>query len=131
MIQKLEKELSRLKESEGFLTVFYRGMGELLASGVFNFLKEKGRVRPVTTDLALEAARSMGYNECLDDLFLFKELYLADAPKAQDVARRDFGALNIAESKGDLTKEETDAIRSGNTIQYHYPEPSFLGDDSK
>lgn len=86
----------------------------LLSSQMLDFLKERALVRQpqarqgtLLHELAAEAQRSFGYNECLQDLLHFTEIYLADAPVEPTM---DYGALRASKELGDLEQEEIDAI---------------------
>jgi hypothetical protein len=114
--------LLRIRENGGFLAQYTQGMSALWGSGIFEFLAEKakpiflkGEANPHIA--ALECARSSGYFECLEDLLHFRDLYL-DIPKPLEHVPMDFGAIDAAERKGDLLKEEADAIRSGKPVSY-------------
>lgn len=94
--------------------MYLQGMSLLYKSGILEFLRDKAR--PVvlrgdsTEKAALQAARSAGYFECLEDLYNFRELYL-DTPSVEEALSMDYGALDLAVVKGDLTKEEADELK--------------------
>lgn len=114
--------LQVIKDNGEFLKLFTQGMSYLHQSGVFNFLRDNGRIFPVSPETpnyveyqAAIANWSVGYNTALDHLLRFRETFLeepADVSKLQP----DFGSLDRALEKGDLTEEETNAIRSGKPV---------------
>lgn len=118
----LDLELSKLRDSASFISLYQRGMGALYDSGIFNFLREKGKAR-IPSDggtniqmLATQAARSAGYNEALDDLFYFVQIHFEDkSPKQPDIS---LVGVEMALAKGDITEEEADAIRDGRDPDY-------------
>ncbi len=103
-------ELQTLKNDAGFMQK-YSALKELLrSSNIINILRQFGR--PVISEggsniyrTATQAAFSAGYNQALDDILYFKELYMQETTKTNNV-KAHFGALDIALSKGDLTKED-------------------------
>lgn len=117
--------LKKLRENETFLSFYLQGMSNLASSGIFEFLRDLGKVDlseapPQSVNyeahmLAL-ANRYQGYNMALDHLFYFRELFFEDT-KAK-VPEMTFGSFDAAIDKGDLTEEEKDAIRSGEPIDY-------------
>lgn len=67
---------------------------------------------------ALSGSYAAGWQACLDLLVDFKDIVIRPLLEVQDNPRADFGSLDKAVADGDLTKEEADAIRSGNTPTY-------------
>lgn len=110
--------LDGLRKSETTLSRYLNGMQGLMDSGVFNFVRLLGvvEIHPKMTvdEAALAGARSKGFNECLDILFNFKELFL-DVPEETGTPEPTFGSLERALELGDITQEEYDAIKSGST----------------
>jgi hypothetical protein len=111
--------LQRVIENPAFLSQYTQGMSMLYASGVFEALRENGRIGPVSPESpnyveyqAAVANWSIGFNTALDQLLNFRELFL-EVPEAGINPAMDFGGLDLAVEKGDLTKEEADAIRAG------------------
>ncbi len=111
----LSKILEGLKEnSQDAISMYLQGMSLLHSSGILEYLKEKAR--PVvrfdqpTDSVALQAARSAGYFECLEDLYNFRD-YLTDSPRTNTVDM-DFGATLLALEKGDLTEKDVNELRS-------------------
>lgn len=123
--------LQAVKDNPEFLSLFNQGMSLLHRSGVFTFLRDNGRVFPASPEVpnyvdyqAAIANWSVGYNAAIDHLLRFREIFLdenADANKMQP----DFGALDRALENGDLTQEEINALRSGNTASIaNFSKPS-------
>lgn len=119
--------LQRIRESKEFLNLFTQGMSYLHQSGIFELLRENGRVYPVSPEApnyveyqAALASWSVGYNTALDHLLRFREIFLDIGVDASKVAA-DFGAGDAAVEKGDLTVEELNAIRSGKPIPFLVP----------
>lgn len=104
-------ELEALRGDAGFLQK-YSALKELLrSSNIINILRQFGR--PIISDggsniyrTATQAAFSSGYNQALDDMLYFKELYLQEASTKPSDVRAHFGAIGIAVTKGDLTQED-------------------------
>lgn len=97
-------------------------MGTLAQAGVITFLRENGV--PIITDggesinkAAIAAAASAGYNKCLDDLLNFKERFILIKENISG-ATPDYGATQAAIQRGDISKEEADAIRSNQQFDY-------------
>ena len=115
------KSLKAIKENSAFAALYTEGMSALYRSGIFEFLRENGRIPPISPETpnyteytAALANWSVGYNTALDLLLNFRDLLedTVDVNKAQ----ADFGATDRALNNGDLTEEEADAIRSGKPI---------------
>lgn len=113
--------LEKLRGSAALLKMYNDGMIGLRDSGVLEILKERARcaVIPAATpnyvDVQAAAAnQSIGYARALDELYYFRELFLETEQRQQ--ARADFGSLDFAVSRGDITQEEADAIRTGKPI---------------
>jgi len=115
--------LKRLKENEAFLSLYSQGMSLLYQSGVFDFLRDNGRVVQVSPELpnyvdyqAGIANWSAGYQAAIDHILYFKELFLE--PLKREIPEMTFGSYENALNKGDLTEEEADAIKRGATVDY-------------
>lgn len=65
---------------------------------------------------AASAANASGYNAALDDLVLFQERYLTQQVTGK--LEMNYGSVETALQLGDITKEEADAIRSGESVNY-------------
>ena len=118
----LEKLLSNLKKSSGTAGEVLAAQTALVSSRAYEFLREIGRakdIHPATPNYlevqAMQSAWSVGYNQCLDDIMLFRERFL-EADLDQNPPKMSFGGLDLALFKDDLTKEEANAIRSGKSI---------------
>jgi len=112
----MRRELRELQGDEQAKTTYIEGRNKLITSGVVNALRAIGR--PTRYDsgkdinqMASEAAWSSGWNDCLDSLIHFHEMYLPDEETIAASAQQppDFGAIDLAVARGDLTKEEADA----------------------
>lgn len=112
--------LKELTNDPNFNKYLPFALSALKASGVLRALRELARPAavPVTglenalAQQAFEAQKSIGYNNCLDDLIYFVDRYLKDKTQT-NAPELNYGAgLAVLES-GDLTKEELDAIISG------------------
>lgn len=109
--------LDIIKDKESFLSLYTQGMSLLYQSGIFEFLRENGRGVPVSPEVPNYVEyqlaiynRCLGYQAALDDLYYFQEKFLTTLPSLQNVDM-DFGGVDEALKKGDLTKEDLDAIR--------------------
>ena len=132
---KITPALQKIRDNGEFLSLFTQGMSLLYQSGVFEFLRENGRIFPVSPEVpnyvdyqAAIANWSVGYNTALDHLLRFRETFLEAKVDASDM-QADFGALERAVENGDLTKEEADAIRSGKPVPI--PTSTSSGSSSK
>lgn len=117
----LDKELKILRETPGLITAYLDAMSALQRTGIISFLRAWGRVsygrKSTVEEVALEGARAAGFQECLDLLFNFEEKFLRPTPTMNAVPV-DYGGLTQAVRKGDLTKEEADAIRARSADTY-------------
>lgn len=116
----MSKLLEVLKENPGSIAIYEDGMSLLFKSGVISYLYERAMPQIIRegTDvqvMATQAARSAGYSEALADLINFVEKFINVSDNSKIPVRADFGALTASVKKGDLTKEEADAIIRGNT----------------
>ena len=107
--------IEQLRKNEAFSELYSTGMSFIYRSGLLTALKEFGR--PVVgrndsvTAQAYEAARAYGYQQCLDDLLYFRERYIDNQPEIK--VKADYGGLDLAVERGDITEGERDAIRNG------------------
>lgn len=116
----IPKSLERLRQNASIVPIVDTAVGTLIQSGVMTFLREKAA--PVIIDggesinkAAILAAMSAGYNACLDDLLNFKERFIVEREVVTSSAP-DYGATEAIVERGDLTKEEADAIRANRPI---------------
>lgn len=116
-----QESLERLKGSAALLKLYNDGMIGIRDSGVLDILRERSRcalvpaATPNYVDVQAAAAnQSIGYARALDELYYFRELFLDSQEKPQ--ARADFGSVEYALSRGDITEQEADAIRTGKPI---------------
>lgn len=121
----MRRELLELKGDEQAYNLYVEGMAKLRASGYLNALRAIGRPTRHNqgkdpNQMASEASWSSGFNDCLDSLQHFKELYLEDS-KPSAAQTLEFGAVNNALLKGDLTEEEAHARKQSG----HYVRPDI------
>lgn len=115
------KLLSRIKTNPFALAQYLQGMDGLVKSEIFDFVRLLGvpSFPPKATieEVALAGAQSKGFNDCLDVLFNFKEMFLDDN---QGGERPDmtFGSLELAVASGNLTPEEAAALKEGSVEEY-------------
>lgn len=110
------------KEDPQAFDAFLRALSTLHQTGVLEMLREMGRVRCISENspnyVAAQAAGanwSRGFNEALDNLIYFRQLYL-DQDTTNTQPPLSFGSLERALESGDLTQEEIDAIRNDKPI---------------
>jgi hypothetical protein len=110
------------KNSKEAFDGFLRALSTLNSTGVLEFLRERGQVRATSESsvnyVAAQAAKanfSLGYNQALNELVYFRELFLAH-PDISTQAPIDFGAMNKVLESGDLEPEEIEALRNGQPI---------------
>lgn len=111
----LHKVLQALREKDGFLALYNSGMSALYQSGIFEFLRERARpgIKGLGSDiqaLATSAAYSAGYNDAIEDLLNFRDLWF---DTVNTKIPMNFGAVDLALAKGDLTEEEANGLKAG------------------
>lgn len=116
----MRREILELRGDESAYALYVEGIQKLRASGYLNALRAVARPTRYHNGkdpnvMASEAAWSAGFNDCLDSLQHFKELYLDDSLSAKPQVV-DYGALDLAVERGDLTQEEADARKSRGTF---------------
>lgn len=126
----LTDPITLFKENKEAFDNFLRSLSTLYSTGVLELLRERGRVRPISDSnpnyVEAQAARanwSMGYNQALDELMYFREIFLNTPVMAGSRAPIDFGATEKAIENGDLTLEEAEALRDGKPIPELKREP--------
>lgn len=109
-----EVELARFKVSPTATAYLDQAVDLLKSCGVVALLRVFAR--PFSNDggesvtkAAYTAAFCEGYNTALDQLMSFKEMYLNEELGRRPVTA-DFGALALAVSRGDLTKEDVEKL---------------------
>lgn len=113
----MRRELRELQGDAQAKEIYIEGRNKLVASGVFNALRALGRPQRYDfgkdiNQMASEASWSSGWNDCLDSLLHFNEYYLPDEEAVAENNQQqapDFGAIDLAVSRGDLTEEEANA----------------------
>lgn len=123
--------IADLKANEIAQGLYRAGISNILSSGVLEIIRAMGQ--PTLYDhgtntnvMASEAARTIGFNECLYLVEHFAQIYLEDTPQAQE-SRMDFNGLSSAVDKGLLTEEEAHAIRHNTSPKYDLSKLSNLG----
>lgn len=116
------KEIERIRGSVNAIEAYRTGMNALFQAGVIDALRVLGRPKRVNNgsdihEMASEGSWSAGWNDCLDTLLYFQEVYL-DATTEIPNVKMEFGALDRAVKDGDLTKEESDALRNNRSVVY-------------
>lgn len=110
-----------MKPSDVKMADYEQGMALLYKSGIFEVLRERGKVGLVGaassnyTELHVaELNRSFGYNQAIDDLVTFRETFLQAASTAKPLA--DYGAIKFMVDRGIIDKEKADGLRREFTI---------------
>lgn len=118
----LHKLLTMLQKSSATAGAMLAVQEQLRESSVYEFLREVGRARAVHPSTpnyvdvqAQQTAWSDGYNQCLDDIMMFRDRFL-EANAEQTLPKMGFGGLEYALFKDDLTMEEANAIRTGKSV---------------
>jgi hypothetical protein len=103
----------------GMLSEFLSSITYLENIGLFDLLRLKGNpsIAKDANAMAMEGARAAGYAECLNDITYFKELYL-ETLSGGARPDMDFGVLEALVSNNEITKEEADAIKRGESPDY-------------
>jgi hypothetical protein len=121
----LDKALEVIIKNPQFLSQHLAIVENLAFSGLLDYMRTAGMARlklpyKDAVELSLNAARVQGWQDCLDTIITFKDqIYgpeIEDRP--QNTPRSDFGSLDKAVERGDLTREEADAIRSDTKPDY-------------
>ena len=115
MIQKI---LDIIKNDKSFAERYTRAMSELYNIKVLEFLRLKAAPQIISLGadvnvMATQAARSAGYNECLDDLSTFLEFL--QPLLSERKLNPDYGGLDIALERGDLNQKEADGLKANNS----------------
>lgn len=111
----LRKELELVRSNGVAVSEHLIGINALWKSGIFQFLRAFGRtsIDPKTTveAAALDGAYVAGYQDALDHIMNFKEIFLDPKPNDKKI-NPTFGGIEIAFERGDITKEERDGLRT-------------------
>lgn len=101
------------------LGVISEAIGQLQLTGVIEILKTQAQpvFIPSKTENFLETKACQydylrGYHTALFNLLNFKDVFLSETT-GPDAPQFDFGAIDMLQASGALTKEEADAIRRG------------------
>lgn len=126
----IDEEIAKLLANQEFLALYNEGMSLLYRSGIFDTLKRLGQPKLVfegkdTNAMAAQAARSIGWNGCLNTLMDFQAIVMnAVTSKTTNLKASD--ALDISVKRGDLLPEEAEAIRHGKSIDPNIYKPKQL-----
>lgn len=117
----IELEVAKLLEKEDFLALYNEGMSLLYRSGIFETLKRLGQPKLVfdgkdVNAMAAQAARTIGWNGCLNTLFDFQTIVMNAVASKGGTSTKAFDALDVAVRRGDLLELEAEAIRNGKRI---------------
>lgn len=111
--------LDVIKKDPTFVKKYLEARSLLWSTHVFEYLRGKARPRVIALGSnvqvqATEAVFSAGYNECLDDISDFINRILT-TQAAPSLPTPDYGGLELAKERGDLTEEDINAIRQSRT----------------
>lgn len=107
-----------MKASEVDLNKWQEGMSLLAQSGIFTFLRNLcGKVHyipPTVPNYAemhiAENNRSIGYNQALDELYRFRELFI-DLLNPHNTPPMDYGSINSLIARKIISIEEGDELK--------------------
>ena len=124
MLHKLEERLLKeLQTNSHRLLQYSQGLELIKQSGVLELLKLLYRPKVILhgvsqqESMAISGSYSAGAMDVLSVLENFRELYLETiSPHSQPAV--SFNSVEFAVSRGNLTKEEADAIRNGRKPDY-------------
>ena len=124
MLHKLEERLLKeLQTNSHRLLQYSQGLELMRQSGVLELMKLLYRPKVILhgnsqqESMAISGAYSAGAIDVLGVLENFRELYLETiSPHSQPAV--SFNSVEFAVSRGNLTKEEADAIRNGRKPDY-------------
>lgn len=134
----IKKELEKLIKKQDFLDHYREGVAELFKSGIFDVLRLLGQPSLVydgkdQSAMAAQAARSVGWNAAINTILNFEDI-LIEVQNSNKTPTKSFDGLELAVVRGDLLKEEADAIRNGSTpnpdIYKPKPTPTTAGSRS-
>jgi hypothetical protein len=117
------REIQVLLGDQGREDLYLDGLRKLFDSGVITALRAIGRPQRVARGTSLETmasegSYSAGFNDAIDCLLYFKELYLDRSKPEFSMPRLGFGALEELLARGDISKDESDAIKRGEPVKY-------------
>lgn len=115
--QNAERLLHVIKSNpDYFLPIILELNNSLERSNLLPFLRARGRAtllltgQDAITASALSNAWSSGWNDCIDTIQNFKEVYF---PVQPTTPKMDFGGTQAAVTAGILTQEEADGLKRG------------------
>lgn len=107
-----------MKPTDVKIELYHKGMELLAQSGIFNYVRQFGRVRDMgvhdhmMNSQFAEAHRSMGFNDALDQILGFERIHLAPE-KPVEKPTMDYGALAVFRkmlAQKLITKERYDEL---------------------
>lgn len=90
-------------------------------NGILEALRNIGKISFTPADsktlenYAFKGAYYAGYNEAIDNLINFRELFLEQRPSEPKKVPMDFGGVHKAVSEGYMTKEEMETYERGDS----------------
>lgn len=106
----LLKELERLRQDEMALSRLNTAMDILHTNNIVHFLRGLGRPlkdpKSTAESLAQEASYASGWQDCLDSLVYFRDIYLAVNPNQKTSLRPDYGGRRSLLNEGRISEEE-------------------------
>ena len=121
----LDRALKAITENKQFLSMHMTMVEYLEYSGLLAYMRTAGMAYlslpyKDATESALNAARAQGWQLCLDTILTFRDQVYGPelAPNTKEVPRPDFGSIDRAVERGDLTQEEANAIRANTKPDY-------------
>lgn len=105
-----------MKADEVVLGFYAEGMSRLAQSGIFTFLREQGKIRPIPSGAnnyaqlhIAESNRAIGYDQALQDLLRFKDTFLHESNRP--IPPMDYGAVAKLLAEGVISKGEADELK--------------------
>lgn len=115
--------LDELTIDPNFIPEYANAILSLERSRLIEYLRSKGLdylLLPYkdATEAALNAARTQGWQACLDSIEDFKRTLGAERDVKSVMPRADFQSLERSVETGDLTAEEKEALANGKLPDY-------------
>lgn len=112
----LKKELQRIRDNPQYITSFESALAVLEDHRIIYFLRAFGRpIRDVNSTheyLASEGAYNAGWQDCLDALVNFKEMFITVDSAKHNSPKADYGGRRSLVEEGVFTEEELKHGRS-------------------
>lgn len=120
MTSKLQLDRKAYQNNEGAVKDIEDAVESLRRLKVIEFLRTY-RARPLIVEQGgnvhknvMSAGMSAGYHQCLDDLENFRDSFVVEKTSQPIGIKPSYGGTELAESRGDLTKEEAHDRRKTN-----------------